>query len=529
MGSFAKTIKQIFKRTPAKKRNFQQDQAAAVRKEPLKISLQDNLQKISEAFGGSDDIVIKSIPVGRSGDIRAGVIYTDGLADTQDIFEALMLKVREADLDQEVASRDHPLRLLKDFVLAVGDVSEVSDFDALYTAVLSGDTVILLDGYAQGIIASLRKWRDRGVTEPSAQTVVRGPREGFSESLRTNTALIRRRIKDPNLWLETKPIGRVTRTDVSVMYIKGIVNEAVLQEVRRRLSRIDIDGILESGYIEELIQDETLSPFPTIFNTERPDAVAAALLEGRIAILVDGTPFVLLVPALFAQFFQASEDYYQRWDFATLLRILRYISFFIALLAPSLYIAITTFHQELLPPPLLIGLAAQREGIPFPAFIEALLMELTFEILREAGVRMPRAIGQSVSIVGTLVIGQAAVEAGLVSAAMVIVVAITAISNFVFPAFNMGISIRIIRFGLMGLAASFGLFGITIGLVAIVLHLCSLRSFGIPYLAPFAPLIPDDQKDTIFRLPQWALFSRPRLISQQNIIREQNEPTPKPK
>lgn len=526
MGAFWKAIKKILMRTPA--RSKVQQNAPANQKNLLTSDLKYNLREIVNALGNSSDIVTKEIPVGSDGNIKAGIVFTEGLADTENILESLMLKIRDADLGRVTASSGQPITLLKNFVLAVGDVTEATDFDSLFTAILSGDTAILIDGQAQGLIASKRKWKDRGVTEPSAQTVVRGPREGFSESLRTNTALIRRRIKDPNLWLETNPIGRITRTDVAIMYLKGIVNEEVLQEVRDRLGRIDIDGILESGYIEELIQDETFTPFPTIFNTERPDAVAAGILEGRVAILVDGTPFVLLVPALFMQFLQASEDYYQRWDFASLLRALRFVSFFISMLAPSLYIAITTFHQELLPPPLLIGLAAQREGVPFPAFVEAVMMELTFEILREAGVRMPRAIGQSVSIVGTLVIGQAAVEAGLVSPAMVIVVAITAISNFVFPSFNMGISIRIIRFGLMGIAASFGLFGITIGLVAIVLHLCSLRSFGVPYLAPFAPFIPDDHKDTIFRLPQWAMFSRPRLISQKNIVREQNNPTSKP-
>lgn len=525
MGTFSKMVKKFSKHTPSK--TTQQNQSSN-QKELLHSSLRDNVQKVTSALGNSSDVVTKIISIGKDGGITAGVIYTEGLAEVKDILEALMLDIRKVELDPRIVSLQPPINILQDCALTVGDVKQFNDFDTLYTSVLSGDTVILLDGNNQGIVASKRGWKDRGVTEPSTQTVVRGPRESFSETLRTNTSLIRRRIKDPNLWLETMQVGRITRTDVSIMYMKGIVNEKILQEVRDRLGRIDIDGILESGYIEELIQDETLTPFPTISNTERPDAVAAGLLEGRVAILVDGTPFVLLVPALFTQFFQASEDYYQRWDFATLLRVMRFMSFFIALLAPSLYIAVTTFHQEILPPALLVGLAAQREGIPFPAFVEALMMELTFEILREAGVRMPRAIGQSVSIVGTLVIGQAAVEAGLVSPAMVIIVAITAISNFVLPSFNMGISIRMIRFGLMRLAASFGLYGITVGLVAIVLHLCSLRSFGVPYMAPFAPFIADDQKDTIFRLPHWGLFSRPRLISQKNVIREQNNPTTKP-
>ncbi len=311
------------------------------------------------------------------------------------------------------------------------------------------------------------------------------------------------------------------------MYLKGIASDKVVEEVRARLDRIDIDGILESGYIEELIQDERYSPFPTMYSTERPDVVASEILEGRIAILIDGTPFVLTVPALMIQFFHAAEDYYQRADISTLIRIIRLISFVIALLGPSLYIAITTFHQEMLPTSLLIGLAAQREGVPFPAFIEALLMEVTFEILREAGIRMPRAVGQAVSIVGTLVLGTAAIEAGIVSAAMVIVVSITAISSFVFPAFNMSISIRMLRFALMGLAASFGIFGIIVGVIALVLHLCSLRSFGVPYVSPFSPMIIQDLKDTIVRLPIWAMLTRPRLISQKNIFRQNRPPRPK--
>jgi spore germination protein KA len=512
-------------RLMGERRRLDVEQCGSLRKEPLQACLDANLKRIREISGGSTDIIIREVRIGRS-EIKMAILYTEGLADkkviTDFILESLMLAIKETEIDLKISDRSHVSRVLRDFALTVSDTNEVSDFDGLFAFLLSGDAVILVDGSPCGIAASSRGWKDRGVSEPAAQTVVRGPRESFTETLRTNTALIRRRIKDPHLWLETIQIGRVTRTDVAIMYIKGIANEKIVQEVRDRLKRIDIDGILESGYIEELIQDKTFTPFPTVHNTERPDA-AAGLLEGRVVILVDGTPFVLMVPALFAQFLQASEDYYQRWDFATLIRQIRYISLFISLLVPSMYIAITTFHQEIIPPRLLISLASQREGVPFPAFVEALLMEITFEILREAGVRMPRAIGQSISIVGTLVIGQAAVEAGIVSPAMVIVVAITAIANFVIPAFSVGISIRMLRFGLMALAASFGLYGIILGVIVIVLHLCSLRSFGAPYMSPFAPFHLAEQKDTLFRLPLWALFSRPRAISQNDTIRENNE------
>jgi len=498
----------------------------------LHASLDENIHKVLEELGHSADIVVREFRIGTEGQTRAGLFYTDGLVDTKSIhdfiMESLMMDLHKTALEQEFSSQENFLLYLKDNVLKVGDIQKLTDFDTLFMTLLSGGVVLLLDGFTQGFAVAMSSWEDRGVNEPSAESVVRGPRESFSENLRTNTALIRRKIKDKNLWLENKKIGRVTKTDVGIMYIKGIVNDKVIEEVRRRLDRIDIDGILESGYIEELIQDETYTPFPTIFNSERPDVIAAGLLEGRVAILVDGTPFVLLVPALLIQFFQSAEDYYQRADISSLIRILRYLGFFIALLGPSLYIAITTFHQEMLPTQLLISLAAQREGVPFPAFIEALMMEITFEIIREAGVRMPRAVGPAVSIVGTLVIGQAAVEAGIVSAAMVIVVAVTAISSFVFPAINMSISIRIMRFTLMLFAASFGLFGIIVGVIALILHLCSLRSFGVPYMSPVAPFILADQKDTIFRFPRWGLFARPRLISQKNVTREQNPSTPKP-
>ena len=274
---------------------------------------------------------------------------------------------------------------------------------------------------------------------------------------------------------------------------------------------------MESANIEEFIQDSQLTVFPTVFNTERPDTVAAGLLEGRIAILVDGTPFVLMVPALFTEFFQSSEDYYQRTVMASLIRLLRFVAFGVSVLVPALYISLITFHHEIIPPALLISLAAQREGVPFPAFVEAIIMEITFEILREAGLRMPRAIGSAMSIVGAFVIGTAAVEAGFISAAMVIVVSITAISSFVSPSYDIAIAGRILRFIFMALAASFGLYGILIGFIALVLHVCSLSSFGVPYMTPLAPLNLTGLKDSIVRFPIWILLTRPPYISKNRV------------
>ncbi|WP_432661857.1 spore germination protein [Wukongibacter baidiensis] len=502
-------------------------------KGPLNINLHENIKIVKEVLGESSDIVTRIFPVGEEIKTEVGVIYTDGLVDKtliQDfILKALMIDIRRTTINTDMSFKKSFFEILKNFGLPDGDIKEISDFKDLFVHLLSGDTIVLIDGYCEGFVVSSRGWADRGVPTPDSETVVRGPKDGFTETLRTNTALIRRRIKDTNLRIETKRIGQRTKTDVAIAYIQDIANDKIVKEVRKRLNRIDIDGILESGYIEELIQDGVYSPFPTVYNTERPDAISAGLLEGRIAILVDGTPFVLLVPALFVHFLQAPEDYYQRFDISTLIRLLRYISFFIALLTPSIYIAVTTFHQEMIPTSLLISIAAQREGVPFPAFVEALIMEVTFEILREAGVRMPRAVGAAISIVGALVLGEAAVQAGIVSPVMVIVVSLTAISSFVFPTYNMAIAVRMLRFVLMILSATFGLYGMALGLIGVVLHLCSLRSLGIPYMSPMAPFNWSDQKDTISRFPLWSMFYRPRLINQKDMIRQQSPEMAEPK
>lgn len=485
----------------------------------LDTCLNNNICEIKQRLGNSTDLIVRNFKMGNQESRYAAILYIDGITDTKSVLEPLVTILNEQG-NQEL---HWPVLEAEDFIqrlfIPLGSVKMVRDMTPLLHAILSGDTVILFDGLESGVIAGSRQWKDRSIEEPNTESVVRGPRDGFTETLRTNTSLIRRRIKSPDLWMETIQIGRLTQTDVAMMYINGIASPNVVDDVRSRLNSIDIDSVLESGYIEEFIEDKTLTVFPLVYNSERPDVISAELLEGRVAILVDGTPFVLVVPAMFVQFLQASEDYYQRWDFATFIRFIRYVSLGITLLAPALYVAIITFHQEILPPELLMSLVAAREGVPFPAFVEAMIMEIVFEILREAGVRMPKTVGQAVSIVGTLVIGQAAVEAGLISPAMVIIVSLTAIANFVIPSYSLAISLRLLRFFMMMLAGSLGIFGILLGLFIIVFHLCSLRSFGIPYLSTFSPFHPDDQKDAILRVPRWAMFSRPSYTKNRNYIR----------
>lgn len=487
----------------------------------ISMDLSKNLTRIKQAVGNSPDVTIREYYLGHLS-VQVAVVYAESLVNKDEVSNFIKQSLN-IDQIQTSISEQSVFQFIKGNALTVQEIKVIDDWDAVILSILSGDTVLLINGCTQAISGSTTGGEQRSIVEPTTQTVVRGPKDSFSESIATNISLIRRRITSSDLWLETMKIGQETKTTVGIMYMKGIVNDNLIQEVKQRLNKINIDMIIDSGQIEEFIQDQTFTPSPTVYNTERPDSVVANLMEGRVAILVNGSPFVLIVPTLFVQFFQTPEDYYHKYDIAIFLRLLRYISFLISLVAPSVYIAAITFHQEMIPTPLLISLAASREGVPFPTFIEALLMEATFELLREAGIRMPRAVGQAVSIVGALVLGQAAVQAGIVSPQMVIIVAITGIASFSTPAYDLAISVRLIRFVLMMLAASFGFYGISLGFIMLIAHLNSLRSFGVPYLAPLSPFIPSDQKDALIRVPLWSMLGRPRLINQKNIVRKSDD------
>jgi spore germination protein KA len=475
-------------------------------------SQEENIKKIKETTGNSTDVVIRYLKIGKDEKVDAAIVYIAGIVDSQSINEFI--------LETLMASEETTIDMLEEKVVSIGKVNRVHEWKKLFLSLMAGETILLVNEQHECLTIEAKGGETRQIQEPSTQMSIRGPRDSFTEVLETNIALVRRIIKNPNLWIESMKIGRQTKTDVAFMYIEGIASDKVVKEVRKRLKKIDIDSILESGYVEQLIEDETMTTFPTIYHTERPDMVAGNLLEGRIAIFVDGTPFVLLAPAVFIQFFQAADDYYTRFDIATAIRFLRVLTFFISLVAPAVYIAATTFHQEMIPTKLLVAIAAQREAVPFPAFVEALIMEIAFEILREAGIRMPKAIGSAISIVGALVIGQAAVQAGIVSPAMVIIVAITAIASFSTPSFAVAVSARLIRFLFMILAATFGFYGLILGIIMMIVHLCDLRSFGVPYMTPLAPFILENVGDTVIRLPWWALRKRPKLIGSDDITRE---------
>lgn len=488
--------------------------------------LAENQAILDLLLGMSPDYVTRPLQIGAEGR-PAHLIFCNSLALRDQVIRLLEI------LTGTLRSESLPLganQLIQALILRIPStqVTATCSLGEGVMGILSGEALLLVEGLPHGMLLVTSGWDHRKPEEPMAEPVVRGPKEGYTETLGVNLALTRRRLKDVRLQVEGMVIGRRSATQIAVVHMAGLALPEVVQEVRQRLQRIEIDGVMESGYLEELIEDNPMSPFPLVKLTERPDVVAASLLEGRVAILTDGTPHALLVPATFAGELQAAEDYYQRWPMSSFLRSLRYLFLIVALLGPGSYIAITTYHHEMVPTSLLLSLITAREGVPFPALIEALMMELTLEALREAGVRLPKPIGQAISIVGALVIGEAAVRAGLVSPVMVIVVSVTAIASFIIPTYSTALTLRMLRFGMMLAGGLLGFYGIVIALLFLAVHLCSLRSFGVPYLSPITPPTPGDLQDVTVRLPWWSLSRRPKVIPVGDPQRgsDSNKPTP---
>ncbi|MFD0672429.1 spore germination protein [Cohnella sp. GCM10027633] len=482
----------------------------------LDVYLEANLERIRDELGSNPDLVIRRFTLRLKRELQVAAIYLDSVSDKQLVNDFVFRSLMSPSLPEPPDGVDTPeaaFRYVCDNALAVGQIEAIADWQTMSLEVLMGKTALFVDGWDECLCGNTMGGERRAVSEASTQVVIRGPKDSFSESISTNVGLVRRRIRTPDFRFEAIKIGSITKTTVVMMYLNNIAKPEIVGEVRKRLAGIDTDAILESGYIEEFIEDNWLSPFPTVYNTERPDVVAANLIEGRVAIIVDGTPFALVVPTVLSQFFTAAEDYYQRYDIGSFVRVLRYLAFVIALFGPASYIALTTFHQEMLPTPLLINLSGAREGVPFPALVEAFAMEISFEILREAGIRMPRAVGQAVSIVGALVLGEAAVQAGIVSPIMVIVVSITAIANFSIASYNLAITARLLRFLFMLAAGFLGFYGMMLGLIMLVAHMNSLRSFGVAFLSPAVPFRPEQWKDYLLRFPHWSKRRRPDNVA----------------
>jgi len=477
----------------------------------IQFEAEKNIEYLKELLKDNSDVIFRTFNVG---DWKAAIVYIDGMADKllldHYVLEPLMLCSKGIEKTEQI----------KDNILSVTDMREVKKLSEGVNAALSGETLMFIDELNYAYVIATRFFPARGVGDPSGETVIRGARDGFTEVLRFNTALIRRRIRDTRLKVKLKAIGARSKTDVAIMFIDDIVNKQVLVELQRRIDKINIDAVFDSAYIEQLIEDNKYSPFPQIQSTERPDVVAAALYEGRVALVVDNSPFIIIVPATLPNLFQSPDDYYQRWMHSSMVRFIRMLSILISLTAPAFYVAITSFQPEIIPTKLAYAIAASREGVPFPAFVEAIIMELFLALLMEAVVRLPRPIGATIGIVGGLIIGQSAVSAGIVSPIMIIIVAITAITTFVTPNYEVTAAFRLVRFLLIIASAIVGLYGIVMGLIILLIHLVRLKSFGIPYLAPLVDTNMGDLKDLYIRAPISELKERPKYMKTGDKIRQ---------
>lgn len=482
--------------------------------------LAENLSLVKHAIQNPSDLIIREILIQPDGDnvIPVALVYIDGLADKTLINRDILFPLRDF---KPNAGDTNLLERIEKRVITASSVKQESSMEVIVQRLLNSSTILFADGCSSAIVISSEGWEHRAVTEPITELVLRGPQDAFNEVLRMNTALLRRRIKDPTLVIDSMQLGTRSVTDIEIVYLKDICNPSLVREVKRRIEQIHIDNVLDGGQLEDFLEDSPLSPFPQIQYTERVDRVAAGLFEGKVAIIIDGTPFSLMVPTTFSALLYSPEDYYNKSHAATFIRWIRGLALFTALTLPAIYIALTTFHQEMLPTELMISIAAIRSGLPFPAFIEAIMMEITLELLREASLRLPGTMGQTIGIVGALVIGQAAVEANLVGPVLTIIVSFTAIGSFVIPNYATAIAIRLIRFPMMILAATLGLFGIIFGLTFILIHLIRLRSFGVSYLAGFTPETLKEIDDSLLiKLPNHLMKFRPKIFSPLNRRRQ---------
>ncbi|MBX6350266.1 MAG: spore germination protein [Clostridia bacterium] len=465
-----------------------------------------DLASLRRRLGRSPDVVARRFRT--SSGRAAALVYVDGLVAAGRVETQVVHRLMRPTGAGERAN-DPLARLVS--ALEVRPKSRLSELPA---PIFAGDVALLLDGSRRAFLLGFRQPKERNLGEPETEAVIRGPREGFVESLRTNTSLLRRRLRDGDLRIRQLVLGRRTHTAVAVCYIRGVASPDLVREVFRRLRAIEVDGVLESGYLEQYIEDNRYSPFPQIINTERPDKVVGLLLEGRVAILTDGTPFALVVPGDFTQLYQTPEDYYQRFHIASFIRFVRLVSLFISLTMSALYVSLISFNPEMIPTKFAVAVAGARAGIPFPSAVEVLMLEVIMEILREASLHLPKTVGNAISIVGVLVIGQAAVSSGFVSPISVVIVALAAIGSFATPAFNAAIALRLLRFVLIVMAGLFGLYGTLIGLIFIVNHMLSLESFGEPYMAPVAPFRWPAVLDALFvRAPLWVERRRPESLA----------------
>ena len=479
--------------------------------------LTENEKRFSAIFQNDATIRFKHIRVRGVQEYDCAVFYLDGMVNQELVNDSVvrpLLTVRTQRREDSLAG------FVAAQVLFASEVKQKRDVAELLRAILYGDTVLFIDGCPDALIINTKGWEKRSITEPEDERVLQGPREGFSETAMSNLSLLRRKLLTTDLCIEMHRVGGRTETQVYICYLDSLVNKRALTLLRKRLSGIDMDGVLDANYIAEQIRDHKHSLFKTTGCTERPDIVAARLLEGRVALIVDGTPVVLTVPYLFSENFQSDEDYYLNALITSFNRLLRYICFFLSIAVPGLFIGAVTFHKELLPTTLAITVSKLRSGIPFPIFGECLILLLVFEILKESGVRMPQSLGHALSIVGGLVVGEAAVNAKVISAPVLIVVALSGISGLVVPRAKE--AVVYLRVMLVIASALFGLYGFLALLIGMFLHILSLDSFGVSYTVSLKRADFQSLKDTLIRAPWTRMIKRPEISRDRVRMKERN-------
>jgi spore germination protein len=473
----------------------------------LAIHLADNLKELNTNFTDCPDIIQKQVILK---ELKKGCfIFIKNFINTD---------LLQRDFIKPLLSMDSSIlhdKSIVDYLPAL-NASLCTDINTVAASVLEGKTAFLIDGVNFAVICDLVNIEKRAITEPNGEKNVRGPNEGFIESINTNITLLRRKIKNNNLKFKTLVLGNITNQNVSIAYIEGIANAEILNNLYTKVNAIKTDGLLSIGHIEQLIVDNKYSPFPLYIATERPDKAVAALLEGRFVIFLDGTPVVLIVPISFFSFFQAPDDYASNWMIGTMFRIFRIMGLILALILPALYISVTTFHYYLVPLNILVQLGQSRVQVAFPPIVEALLMEFTIEMLREASVRLPTYIGSTIGVVGGIIIGQAAVNAGIVSNLFIIIVGTTTIASYAIPNYEFGLGLVLIRFSILLMSSFFGMIGGLVSIMFLIFHLLSLESLGQPYLIPISPFKLSDQKDMIIRLPFQFMKKRPHIAQPIN-------------
>ncbi len=475
-----------------------------------------NLERMKAVYSIplNSDIVLREFDITYGCEpVKAFIIFFDGMTDRElinnYILKPLMVNTVMPLKDVAENLEDYIARQLMPHC----QLKVEKSYEKVIDEINFGGCALFVDGLTVSFSADVKGWDHRGIEKPNNEIVIRGPQEAFNEVLRTNSAQIRKRLKDQDLIVEDVIVGKVSKTPCSIMYIRDVVNEKLVAEIRRRLEGIRVDYMLDSGVLEQLIEDSTVYPSPQMISTERPDYVSELLVTGRVAIIVSGSPNVLVIPTTFFDLMHSAEDVYIRYPYVNLLRYIRYVAGFLALLLPGLYLAVTNYHHEMIPTDLLLAIEASREKVPFPSLVEILLMEFSFELIREAGVRVPGPIGPTLGIIGALILGQAAVAANIVSPILIIIVAVTGIGSFAIPNYSLAYSIRIMRFAFIFLGAAAGFLGITLGLFLLGIWSTALKSFGVPFMAPLGPRTSNGFRNVMFRAPEWKQENRPDYLN----------------